>query len=238
VLVTGASRGLGASIAVAFAAEGAHVGVGFRANDQDAARVAANAVAAGGTAVLVAIDVRNAAHTNEAVSAFASPNGIHVLVNNAGVARDQFFPLLTNADWCDVIDTNLSGVYHVSRAALPHLLRSKGSIVNIGSVAGIRASPAQANYAAAKGGLLALTSTMAAEFAPRGVRVNAVVPGLLSTGMGARLGHRIVEQDRAAIPLGRLGTGEEVARVVLFLASADASYIVGQAVVADGGMSL
>jgi 3-oxoacyl-[acyl-carrier protein] reductase len=118
------------------------------------------------------------------------------------------------------------------------LARRRGAIVNVASLAAVNASPGQASYAAAKAGVLGLTRTMAAELAPRGVRVNAVVPGLINAGMVARLDHRALERRKAQIPLGRLGAAEEVARVVLFLASEDASYLVGQAVVVDGGLSL
>lgn len=238
VLVTGASRGLGRAIALAFAAEGARVGVGYRTRRADAERVAVEAVAAGGAAVPIAMDVRDAAAVRDGVARFAGEGGLHVLVNNAAVVRDQLFPMLGAPDWQEVLAVNLTGTYTASHAALPFLLRTRGAIVNVASVAGMRASPGQANYAAAKGGVLAMTTTLAAELAPRGVRVNAVVPGLLATGMGERLDHRVVEQRRTAIPLGRLGTGEEVARAVLFLASDDAAYVVGQQLVVDGGLSL
>jgi len=120
----------------------------------------------------------------------------------------------------------------------PMMARKRGAIVNVGSVAGERASPGQANYAASKGGLLAMSRTLAAELAPRGVRVNTVIPGLIATGMVARLDHRALEHHRAAIPLGRLGTPEEVANAVLFVASDAASYLVGAALVLDGGLTL
>jgi len=118
------------------------------------------------------------------------------------------------------------------------LRQRRGAIVNVASVAGMRASPGQANYAATKGGVLSMTMTLAAELAPRGVRVNAVVPGVLATGMGERLDHRVAERRRATIPLGRFGEGDEVARAVVFLASDDSSYVVGQSLVVDGGLSL
>lgn len=238
VLVTGASRGLGRAIALAFASEGARVGIAFRTRAEEAALVASEAAAAGGEAVTIRMDVRDAAAVREGVAGFAASSGLHAVVNNAAVVRDQLFPLLSATDWDEAIAVTLTGTYLVSHAAIPHLIRSRGAIVNVSSVAALRASPGQANYAAAKGGVLALTTTLAAELAPRGVRVNAVVPGLLATGMGERLDHRVVERRRAAIPLGRLGSGNEVARVVVFLASDDAAYIVGQHLVVDGGLSL
>lgn len=187
---------------------------------------------------MVPMDVRDGASVRAAVTEFATAGGLHIVVNNAAIVRDQLFPMLTTQEWEDVVSVNLTGTYHVSHAALPYLIRTRGCIVNVASVAGIRASPGQANYSATKGGVLSLTTTLAAELALRGVRVNAVVPGVLSVGMGERLDHRLAERRRAAIPLGRFGTGDEVARAVLFLASDDAAYIVGQHLVVDGGLSL
>ena len=239
VLVTGASRGLGRAIAVAFGREGARVGIGFRSRAADAEQTLAAVVEAGGTGVLLPFDVRDHQGVDAAVRGFAERDGLDVLVNNAAVVHDQFFALMGQEQWDEVIATNLTGTYHCCRAAVPLLLaRRRGAIVNVASVAGLRASPGQANYAAAKGGVVALTATLAAELAPRGIRVNAVVPGLLTTGMGARLDRRVAEQRRAAIALGRFGEGDEVAHAVLFLASDDASYVVGQCLVVDGGLSL
>ena len=238
VLVTGASRGLGRSIALAFAAEGARVGVGYRVRGSEADSVVAEATVAGGDAVTVPIDVRDAAGVHAAVAAFAETAGLHVVVNNAAVVRDQLFPMLGAVDWSEVVDVNLTGTYHVCHAAVPHLLRTRGAIVNVASVAALHATHGQASYAASKAGVLALTRAIGSELAARGVRVNAVVPGMLSTGMGERLDHRVLERVRAAIPLGRFGTGDEVARAVLFLASDDAAYVVGQQLVVDGGLTL
>jgi len=238
VLVTGASRGLGRDIALAFAGEGARVGIGYRSHAAEAEQVIAEIEAADGVAVAVSMDVRDEAGVRDAITQLASVDGLHVVINNAAIVRDQLFPLLDAQAWQDVLSVNLGGTYHVTRAALPFLLRTRGCVVNVASVAGMRASPGQANYSAAKGGVLALTTTLAAELAPRGVRVNAVVPGMLSTGMGARIDHRVAERRRATIPMGRFGTGDEVARAVLFLASDEAAYIVGQHLVIDGGLSL
>lgn len=238
VLVTGGSRGLGRDIALAFAREGARVGIGYRTRAEDAARVASEVEHSGGEGIPLAFDVRETAMVRAAIAQLAKPHGLHVVVNNAALVRDQLFPLMTAPEWEEVIAVNLNGTFAVCHATVPHLMRTRGAIVNVASVAGVRASPGQANYSAAKGGVLAMTATLAAELAPRGVRVNAVVPGLLGVGMGERLDHRAVARQVEHIPLGRVGTGDEVARVVCFLASEDAAYMVGQHVVVDGGLSL
>ena len=239
IVVTGASRGLGRAIAVGFAREGGRVGIGYRSRETEALKTLALVEAAGGTGSLLPFDVRDGAAVSASVASFVGEGALDVFVNNAAVVSDEFFALLGEGKWEQVIATNLGGTYHGCRAALESMMRRRrGSIVNIASVAGLRASPGQANYAASKGGVLALTSTLAAELAPRGVRVNAVIPGFLSTGMGERLDHRFVERQVARVPLRRFGEADEVVRAVLFLASDDASYIVGHCLVVDGGLSL
>lgn len=237
--MTGASRGLGRGIAEAFAREGARVGIGYRVRKDEAERTLAQVTAGGGTGSLLALDVRDPESVEASFAEFARDAELDVLVNCAAVVRDQLFAMMSTEYWEQVIAANLTGTYHCCRAAVPRMMaRRRGAIVNVASVAGLRASPGQSNYAASKGGILALTSTLAAELAPRGIRVNAVVPGLLTTGMGQRLDRRIAESRQAAIPLGRFGAADEVARAVLFLASDDASYVVGQSLVVDGGLSL
>ena len=146
---------------------------------------------------------------------------------------------MTDQEWQQVLDVNLTGVHNCCRAVLPRMMaRRQGVIINVASLAGIRASVGQANYAAAKGGVIALTSTLAAEAAPKGVRVNCLVPGLIDVGMTTRMDRRILAEKKADIPLGRLGTAKEVAQAILFLASENAAYMVGQALVIDGGLSL
>ena len=240
VLVTGASRGLGRRIAKAFAAEGAFIGLGYHRFDQRAEQTLAEIQDMGGSATLVKADVRDSEAVDRAIRAFlAQRDGIDVLVNNAAIVDDKPFALMSADSWTAVLETNLGGVYNCSRAVVRTMMaKGKGAIVNIGSVAGLIASPGQANYAASKAGIMALTRTLAVELAPKGIRVNTVVPGFLTEGMVQRMDRQLAEERRSLIPLARFGNPEEVARAVLFLASDDASYITGQQLVVDGGLSL
>lgn len=239
-LITGASRGLGRAIALAFGAEGAHVWVGHTVRVDDAEAVAREIRDGGGSAAPLRFDVTDDAAVQAAITAALDERGaIDVLVHAAGVVRDGMFALSDAADWDEPVRVNLGGALRVTRAVVrPMMAAARGAIVHIASVAGMRASPGQVGYAASKGGLVAATRTLAAELAPRGIRVNAIVPGLCAAGMAQRLDRRLVAERVARIPVGRLGTAEEIASVALFLASDAASYVVGQAIVVDGGLSL
>ena len=237
VLVTGASRGLGRAIATAFAAEGAHVFVGYHRNEEEAAKTVSLLEGRGEP---LRFDVSRQSEVEAAVAKVHELRGrIDVLVNNAGTTRDAPMALIDPPDWRDVMAVNLDGAFFCSKAVLiPMLHARRGAIINIASATALRANPGQANYAAAKGGLLAFSRTLAAELSPKGIRVNAVVPGLIDAGMVQRMDHRALEKGKAMIPLGRLGTAEEVASVVLFLASDDAAYVVGCELPVDGGLTL
>lgn len=237
VVVTGASRGLGRATAAAFAAEGAFVYVGHRRSDADAEQTVA---LCHGNAAALKFDVSRPEEVQAAFERVHTERArVDVLVNNAGCNRDAPAVLLDPPDWREVIAVSLDGAFFCTRAVLAPMIHArKGAIINVASATAVRANPGQANYAAAKGGLLALTRTLAAELSPKGIRVNAVVPGLIDAGMVQRMDHRALDKFKAKIPLGRLGTADEFAKAVLFLASDDAAYVVGCELPIDGGLAL
>jgi 3-oxoacyl-[acyl-carrier protein] reductase len=234
-LVTGGSRGIGAAVARALAADGWPVGVNYRTDAEGAERVAAEIEAAGGSALPVAADVADSAAAGPLFAALEERFGpVLVLVNNAGVRADGLSPQLSDDDWHRVIDTNLSAAFWTTRRALGPMLRARfGRIVNVASVVGPRANAGQSNYAASKAGLIGFTKTVAAEVARRGVTVNAVAPGFVETALTEDVPAEVL----AAVPARRPGTPDEVAACVRFLAGAQASYVTGTTLTVDGGMS-
>jgi len=240
VVITGASRGLGRQLATAFAGEGAFVVVGYRSHGDEAEATLAACRDASGDGELWAVDVRDRAAVRSGLSAIdRDREGIAVLVNNAGIARDGLFAMASPDDWEEVLAVNLSGAHHCTQAVARSMMaRGGGVVINVASASALRAVEGRAAYTTSKAGLLAFTRVVARELAPRGVRVNALVPGYVDTGMAARMDRRLQEQARQAIPAGRFAAPEEVAAAALFLASDEARYIMGQALVVDGGLTL
>lgn len=233
-LVTGGSRGIGFAIAKGLAGAGAKVAVCGR----DGAKAEAAAAGLGGTAKGYACDVSDAAQLETLVGAVERDLGpIDILVNNAGITKDNLLFRIGDAEWDAVLDTNLKSAFVLTKLAARGMIKRRwGRVVNITSVVGITGNKGQANYAASKAGLIGFTKSVAKELASRNVLVNAVAPGYIDTEMTQAISAEAKTALQAAIPLGRLGTGDDVARAVLFLASDFASYITGQVLVVDGGM--
>ncbi len=239
-VVTGASRGIGRAIAVALGARGAKVVVNFVSNEAAAAEAVAAVQAAGGQAVLKRFDIADPAAVDAAFKEIAAAEGgIHILVNNAGIAVNALTLGAKDADWKRAIDVNLSGTFYCTRAALRSLMRAKdqGRIINLTSVVGETGSAGQGPYVAAKAGVIGLTRTWAREYASRGVTCNAVSPGFIDTDMTAA---DLPEERRGEvmkqIPLGRVGKPEDVAAAVAYLAGPSASYVTGQVIRVNGGL--
>jgi 3-oxoacyl-[acyl-carrier protein] reductase len=237
-IVTGGSRGIGRAISTALAAAGATIVVNYRGNAAAADETIAAITASGGKAIAIQADVANGDDVKRLFSEVNSAYGrLDILVNNAGITRDTLMMRMKDDDWDAVLDTNLKSQFLTTRAAISTMVRARyGRIINITSVVGLMGNAGQANYAAAKAGIIGFTKSVAREIGSRSITVNAVAPGFIDTELTAVLNDDMREALKKQIPLGRLGSPEDVAGVVTFLASDQAAYITGQTFNCDGGM--
>jgi 3-oxoacyl-[acyl-carrier protein] reductase len=237
-VVTGGSRGIGRAIACTLAAAGANVTI-FYAGNQTAAKVSLTVMEnIGCSGMIFQVDVADREQVETAMKQVILQWGrIDILVNNAGITRDHLLLRLTEEDWDQVVQTNLKGVFLCTKAVTRTMMKQKsGRIINVSSVVGVMGNPGQANYVAAKAGVIGFTKAIAKELASRGITVNAIAPGFIQTDMTSILDEEVKKQILAAIPLGRFGTTADVAELVRFLASDAANYITGQTLHIDGGM--
>ena len=239
-LVTGGSRGIGRAVCLELARQGGRAAVNYAGNQAAADETVAACQALGAEAFALQADVADAAACDAMVKEVVARFGrLDILVNNAGVTRDGLMLMMKDADWDAVLDTNLKGAFHCIRAAYKPMMKQRGGrIVNVSSIVGLRGNAGQANYAASKGGLIALTKSVAKELAGRNVTANAVAPGFITTDMTGALPEKAKEAMLASIPLGRLGAAEDVAHAVAFFAGDEAGYITGQVLCVDGGMAV
>ena len=239
-IVTGASRGIGRAIALELANQGADVVVNYSGNEEKAKSVVEEILSSGSRAFAVQCDVSDsdsvAAMLKRTIDEFGK---VDILVNNAGITKDNLLMRMKEDEWDQVINTNLKGVFLCTKAVTRQMMKQrKGRIINVASVVGITGNPGQANYVAAKAGVIGFTKPAAKELASRGITVNAVAPGFISTDMTDQLPEDVRNQLLSQIPLGRLGNPEDIAKVAAFLASDDSSYMTGQTLSVDGGMAM
>ncbi|AEH48620.1 3-oxoacyl-[acyl-carrier-protein] reductase [Parageobacillus thermoglucosidasius] len=237
-LVTGASRGIGRAIALELARQGAKIAVNYAGSEAKANEVVGEIKNMGGEAFAIQADVADAQAVEQMVKTVLERfERIDILVNNAGITRDNLLMRMKEEEWDDVININLKGVFNCTKAVTRPMMKQRyGRIVNIASVVGVMGNPGQANYVAAKAGVIGLTKTAARELASRNITVNAVAPGFITTDMTERLSEEIKSEMLKQIPLARFGEPEDVAKVVAFLVSDAASYMTGQTLHVDGGM--
>lgn len=237
-LVTGGSRGIGREIALELAREGASVAVNFAGNEALALEVVSEIKALGRDAFAIQADVSNSEAVTEMVKVSVDRFGkLDILVNNAGITKDNLLMRMKESEWDDVININLKGVFLCTKAVTRQMMKQRsGRIINISSIVGVSGNPGQANYVAAKAGVIGLTKTTAKELSSRGITVNAVAPGFITTDMTDKLNEDVKSQMINQIPLARFGEPKDIARTVVFLASDDSSYMTGQTLHVDGGM--
>jgi 3-oxoacyl-[acyl-carrier protein] reductase len=237
VVVTGGTRGIGRAVSLRFAREGARVFAAYRQNEAAASELVAAAAGLAGSITTIQADVATQEGATRLIETAAAGGSIRVLVNNAGIIRDGFLPMMSDGDWDAVIRGNLYPLFHCCKWGVRKMLADRrGAIVNLSSIAGISGTAGQTNYAASKGAIISFTKALAREMGPMGIRVNSVAPGLIDTEMIGVMKQDQVERVVKGSALGRLGTAAEVAEAVAFLASDRASFITGHCLVVDGGI--
>ena len=236
-LVTGGSRGIGRAVSIRLASMGYHVLINYKSNTEEAEKTLSRIIETGGEGQLIQFDVKQADEVNRALNVWMEQHPdayIELLINNAGIRKDNLFFWMTNDEWNQVIHTNLNSVFYVTRFLIKYMLNKKcGKVINIVSLSGLTGRSGQANYAAAKAGIIGLTKSLALEAAKKNVTVNAIAPGFIDTDMTKDLNR---DELKKLIPMGRFGTAEEVAELAGFLASDKASYITGQVIAISGGL--
>ncbi len=238
-IVTGGSRGIGCAIVKELCRNGARCIFTYLSNESSALAISEEIRAEGGVAIPVMADVRDYEKARLLVEQAKELGRYDILINNAGITRDRAFMFMSPEEWRDVIDTNLTGVFNITRASIISFLKQQGgNIVNLSSVSGIHPMPGQVNYASSKAGIIGFTKALAKEVGPYNIRVNAVAPGFIDTEMTQKIPAKMREKLIEMIPFRRFGTIEEVARIVLFLVSDESQYITGQTIQIDGGLGL
>ena len=239
-VITGAGKGIGKAVALRLAQDGYKIAVCYKNSESAADSTVSDIIFKGGTASAFPLDVTDSKNVNSVISEIEKSFGeIDVLVNNAGIAEQSLFTDITDEMWQKMIDTNLSGAFYCSRAVLPFMIhRKKGKIINIASIWGETGGSCEVHYSAAKAGIIGMTKALAKEVGPSGITVNCVSPGVILTDMTAHFDADTMNGLKYETPLGRIGTPEDIAGAVSFLASADASFITGQDIAVNGGMNI